>query len=215
MALKVVGAGFGRTGTLSLKHALEMLGLDRCYHMAEVFRHPEHMPLWAAAAQGEAVDWDRLFEGYQAAVDFPACNQWRVLADRYPDARVLLSTRDPEAWYESAASTIWAASERLKRSDDASERRSGEWADLVIWDPVFQGRFADRAFALDVFRRHEATVRAEVPSERLLVYEASQGWEPLCAFLQLAVPEAPFPRTNTRAEFQREQFVDAARREQP
>jgi len=107
MAIKVIGAGFGRNGTLSLKQALETLGFGKCYHMAEVFQHPEHVPVWRAAAHGKSVDWDAVFDGYQASVDWPSCSFWQEQMARYPDAKVVLSERDPERWYESVMNTIY------------------------------------------------------------------------------------------------------------
>ena len=107
MGLEVIGAGFGRTGTLSLKLALEQLGFAQCYHMFEVMNHPEHVPLWRAAHRGEPTDWEALFAGYRAAVDWPSCNFWREQLDTWPDAKVILTQRDPERWYTSVMNTIW------------------------------------------------------------------------------------------------------------
>lgn len=201
MALDVVGAGFGRTGTLSLKHALETLGFDRCYHMLEVRKHPEHQAMWSAAQRGDAVDWDALFEGYRAAVDWPACNSWRTLSEHYPDAKVLLSTRDPERWYESVRNTIYPSSTANLHSDDEAERSRSEWVTEIIWDGVFDGRLEDRGYAIEIYNAHIEEVSASVAAERLLVFEASQGWEPLCEFLGRPVPAEPFPRVNTSEEF--------------
>ena len=92
---------------MSLKAALETLGFGPCYHMIEVFEHPEHAGFWQAAWRGEPVDWDGLLGGYEAAVDWPACTFYEELLQRYPDARVLLSVRDPERWYESTRDTIY------------------------------------------------------------------------------------------------------------
>ena len=211
MALEVVGAGFGRTGTLSLKHALEMLGFGRCYHMIEVGGHAEHPAMWAAAQRGEAVNWDALFEGYRSAVDWPACNFWRQLAAYYPDSKVILSTRDPERWYESVRNTIYPASTRGLTSEDAAERQRAEWAMAIIWDGVFNGRFEDRAYAIEVYNEHVDTVRRSVPADRLLVFEASEGWPPLCEFLGRPVPDEPYPLVNTTEEF-RDRFAGSSER---
>lgn len=154
----------------------------------------------AAAALGE-LDVPTIIGSQSVEIDGRPVN---------PDSIVLLSTRDPERWYESVRDTIWATSQRLKRSKDPSERRRGEWAELVVWGPAFGGRFEDRDFALAALRRHERAIRVEIPPERLLVYEAANGWEPLCRALGCAVPETPFPRTNTRAEFQARR-ADASR----
>jgi hypothetical protein len=201
MALEVIGAGFGRTGTLSLKRALERLGFGRCYHMVEVFEHPEHMDVWAAAHRGEAVDWEALFDGYRAAVDWPSCNLWREQMEAFPQAKVILSTRDPEGWYASVCNTILPATLDAAASDDPARRRFGEWANEIIWNRVFDGRMDDREHALAVYRAHVDRVRAEVPGDRLLVFEAGQGWEPLCAFLGVPVPEEDYPRSNSTEEF--------------
>lgn len=199
--IEVIGAGFGRTGTASLKAALEQLGYDKCYHMMEVMAHPDHVPLWWAAHRGEPVDWDALFEGYRATVDWPSCNLWAEHAALYPEAKVILSTRDPERWYESVMATIYPASRRAAEADDETVRQFGRWVDEIVWQRVFDGRFEDQAHALAVFRAHEARVKAALPPERLLVFDAGAGWAPLCAFLGKASPTTPYPRVNTRDEF--------------
>jgi hypothetical protein len=202
MGLEVVGAGFGRTGTMSLKLALEKLGFDKCYHMMEVMGHPDHPAVWAAAHRGEQVDWDKLFEGYKATVDWPSCNLWREQAAHFPDSKILLSTRDPEHWYASVMNTIYPSSMEAAQSDNEMLQRFGQWAIEIIWDKLFGGRLDDKDHCIRVFLEHEKAVVAEAPPERLLVYEASQGWQPLCDFLGCDVPDEPFPRVNTTEEFQ-------------
>ena len=201
MAIKVIGAGFGRTGTLSLKHALERLGFDACYHMEEVFEHPEHTTVWAALNRGEQIDWDALFEGYQASVDWPSCNYWRQQMQRYPDARVILSSRDPESWYTSVMNTIFPTSQSVRNSEDEAAARLGDWLFEIIWNGVFDGRLEDRAHCLKIFRAHEAEVRREVPPDQLLVHQAKEGWEPVCRFLGCEVPDEPYPRVNSTEDF--------------
>lgn len=205
MSLQVIGAGFGRTGTLSLQAALEELGFSRCYHMREVLTHPDHVAVWSAASRGELADWDALFAGYRAAVDWPTCSFYRELMDRYPDAKVILTVRDADKWYDSARETIYYvrhafppwASWFLPRM-----RRFTHMLDDVVWIGTFQGRFADKQQAIAAFNRHIDEVRRTVPADRLLVYEVSQGWEPLCAFLGVPAPkDKPFPRLNDTAEF--------------
>ena len=205
MSLQIIGAGFGRTGTQSLQVALEELGFTRCYHMREVLTHPAHVAAWSAASRGEAVDWDALFAGYRAAVDWPTCAFYRELMTRYPDAKVILTVRDTDTWYNSARETIFYvrhafppwASWFLPRM-----RRFTRMLDDVVWVGTFQGRFADKQHALAAFNRHNDEVRRTVPTDRLLIYEVSQGWEPLCAFLGRLVPkDKPFPRLNDTAEF--------------
>ena len=201
MSLKVIGAGFGRTGTLSLKAALEQLGFDKCYHMMEVMLHPEHATEWAAAHRGEDIDWDSLLDGYQASVDWPSCNLWREQRAAFPGAKVILSLRDPDRWYDSVMATIYPNSRRAIDSDDASARTFGRWAQELIWDRVFDGRMEDRAHVTGTFERHNEDVRKSVPEDELLVFEASEGWAPLCRFLDVDVPSTDYPRTNTSEEF--------------
>lgn len=203
MGLDVVGAGFGRTGTLSLKLALEKLGFAKCYHMREVFEHPEHMREWARAHRGERIDWDALFEGYRAAVDWPACNFWRELAARYPTAKVILSVRDPSRWFESVQATIYPATRRAAASEDPANQYWAKWADELIWKGVFDGRMDDKQHVIDVFEHHTENVRSVIPAQRLLVFEASEGWQALCDFLGVRVPDEPFPKVNTTEDFQR------------
>ena len=202
MSLKVIGAGFGRTGTMSLKHALEQLGVGPCYHMLEVGSRPEHAVEWARAHAGEAIDWDALFDGFQSTVDWPSCNWWREQRAAFPDAKILLSLRDGEGWYESVMNTIHATTVASLASDDEGVRRRGEWANEIIWKRVFDGRMDDRAHVIGCFDAHNEEVMRSVPADELLVYRPGDGWEPLCAFLDLPVPETPYPHTNTTAEFQ-------------
>lgn len=205
MPLKVIGAGFGRTGTLSLKVALEQLGFVKCYHMTEVFSRPEGVGLWEAAARGEPVDWESLFQGYQATVDWPGCNFYREFLRLYPEAKVILTVRDPERWYDSARQTIY----RQQRAFPAwvmpffpRLRHFLRLTQRLVWEGVFRGRFEDRAFAVEVFNRHTEEVNRVVPPERLLVYEVKEGWGPLCSFLGVPIPEGkPFPHLNDAEEF--------------
>jgi hypothetical protein len=194
MALKVIGSGLGRTGTLSLKVALEKLGFGPCHHMIEVFTHFESIPLWVDAAEGRP-NWDALFDGYSSAVDHPSCKFWRELSDYYPHAKVLHSVRDPDAWFESTQATIFAPGAPglnppppLKRFFETQLSDMGE-------------HIHDRDFMVDLFNRNTADVLRTIPKERLLVYEAGQGWEPLCAFLGVPVPDEPYPRENSRQAF--------------
>jgi hypothetical protein len=196
MTIRVVGAGLGRTGTTSLKAALEQLLGEPCYHMVEVFAHPEHVPVWAAAMRDEPVDWLQLFEGYGSVVDFPAAAVWRDVAAAFPDAPVLLSTRSSaDAWWRSAHNTI------LVRRDDLPDEMQ-EWARMA--DLMFKRISpdpSDEALTKAAYERHNAEVRAEVPPERLIDWLPEDGWGPLCEGLGLPVPDAPFPHTNTTAEF--------------
>jgi hypothetical protein len=204
MALRVVGAGLGRTGTNSLKLALEQLLGGRCYHMIEVFGRPDDVPQWHAAARGENPDWDAVFDGYVAAVDWPAAAFWRAIAERYPDAIILLSTRaDAETWWRSADNTIFSAFRREAPPDmDA-------WAAMV--QDVFRSTFTtdvnDRAAAVAAYEAHNADVRATAGA-RLVEWQPGDGWEPLCAALGVPVPDAPFPHVNTTDEFRAMAHLD-------
>ena len=204
MPIQVIGAGLGRTGTLSLKAALEELGFAKCYHMVEVLARMDDARTWDAAARGEPVDWDRLFSGYRATVDLPGCVFYRELLGKYPEAKVILTVRDPERWYDSARQTIYFARNAFPRWAAVLKPRMRVFQRMIdrLWDGMFRGRFEDRAFAIDAFNRHNEQVRRDVPADRLLVYEISQGWGPLCAFLGVPVAEGkPFPHLNDAAEF--------------
>lgn len=213
--MKVIGAGFGRTGTMSLKAALETLGFGPCYHMTEVFAHPEHAKTWTAAGRGEPVDWEGFLGVYEAVVDWPACTFYEELMERYPEAKVLLSVREPESWYRSTRNTIYEISRvvggsRLSRLVFGTvgfivpqARTVGRMTDELIWQGTFDGRFEDEAYARAVFQRHNNGVVRHVPPDKLLVYDVKHGWEPLCEFLDVPVPDEPFPRLNDTADFRR------------
>jgi hypothetical protein len=197
MPLKVIGSGLGRTGTLSLKAALEHIGFGPCHHMVEVFMEPESMNWWIDAGEGNP-DWDKIFKNFTSMVDYPGCIFFRQLADHYPDAKVLHSTRDPDDWFDSTQATIFSA---------ASPAIAGEGAELMqrFFTVLFRNRFGDkvndRQFMTDYYRRHEEDVLTSIPPERLLVFRATDGWGPLCDFLGVPVPPEPYPRTNTREAF--------------
>jgi hypothetical protein len=203
MALQVIGAGFGRTGTHSLQVALETLGFGPCHHMREVMAHPKQAATWQAAHRGEKVDWARFLADYRACVDWPSCTFYRELMVAFPDAKVLLSVRDPERWYESMRETIYELSGRSPpgwlRAIAPPLRAVSDTAS-AIWTGTFGGRFEDKAHAIAVFEANIAEVKRVVPPERLLVFEVTQGWGPLCEFLGVPVPDQPFPRLNDREE---------------
>lgn len=197
--LKVIGAGFGRTGTLSLKHALEELGSGPCYHMSELFDKPHVDEQWDAIVSGGPADWPTIFKGYQATVDWPACSFYKELMQVYPNAKVLLTVRDPEKWYESVASTIYRVSHM---NPDHARTPHGHMVRTLIWQGTFDNRFEDKDYAIGVFLRHNEEVKQHVSAEKLLVYNVKEGWEPLCAFLEVPVPAGkPFPHDNDRANF--------------
>jgi len=230
-SLRVIGAGMGRTGTLSLHAALERLGFAPCEHMTRCFARPERFALWLEAArrkrEGQPIDWRPLFSGYIATVDWPGAYFWRELVAAHPDAKVILTVRDPERWYESARSTIYTAHEARTATPGARllygliawlDPRAGRGFRTVaetVWDGAFGGHFTDRERAIQIFAEHNRAVQTTVPPERLLVFDVKQGWEPLCAFLDVPVPtDEPFPHVNDPGDFasrQREQYLHIAR----
>jgi hypothetical protein len=199
--LQVIGAGFGRCGTTSLRAALRTLGYDPCYHMQTALTHYPHLRFWIRARAGEPVDYRRFFRRYRAAVDWPVCEFYRDLMALYPDAKVVLNVRDPGAWYDSVRDTLWVIDQILPWWFPSRMR---QMHDDVIWNGRFQGRFLDRSWAIEVYQKHLADVRSTVPPERLLEFDVRQGWQPLCAFLDRPVPpNVPFPRLNDRRWFRR------------
>ncbi|ODT87776.1 sulfotransferase family protein [Phenylobacterium sp. SCN 70-31] len=193
MGLKVIGSGLGRTGTLSTKLALEQLGF-RCHHMAEVFMNPASIPLWVEAGRGRG-DWDAIFDGYEAMVDHPGCCYWRELMDRYPDAKVLHTVRDPDKWFDSTQATIFSP-----HRPHPDQEPMKTFFDQI--NAFYGGDMHDRGFMTDFFRRHTETVVAAVPKDRLLVFDVREGWDPLCAFLGVPTPDTPYPRENSTEQFQ-------------
>lgn len=201
MALKVIGAGLGRTGTFTLKTALEMLGFGPCHHMVEVLANPQQVPFWNRAADGEPVEWDEVFAGYAATVDWPGCHFYAELAERYPEAKVILSCRDPERWYESMSETILKSMVAMGLgASPIPDEHPMRFGGVIIPQKTFGFDFS-RDNVIAAFERHNAEVARTISPERLLEFEAVQGWEPLCDFLGVAVPDEPFPRTNSREEF--------------
>ena len=193
MALEVIGAGFGRTGTESMKLALETLGLGPCHHMTEVLPRPEQVALWRSAARGDLPDWEEAFAGYKSAVDWPAAYFWRDLSAYYPDAKILLTVRSPASWYASMERTLLKT---IKSSTDPASLGV-----RMIGQGVFGGRLDDRDHAIAIYERNTAEVQATFPPERLLTYSLGDGWAPLCAFLGRPVPDTPFPWSNSSEDF--------------
>ena len=203
MALKVVGAGFGRTGTLSLKNALEKIGFGPCYHMMEVFPRPDHVAMWHKAAFGGPIDWDLLFRDFKSTVDWPSTRWWREIAAHFSDAKVILSLRDPESWYKSMSETIYQPM-KWPVPDTVPEtmKLQNEMVRKAILADTFDNRFEDKEHAIAVFNRHNQEVRDTIDPKRLLVFEARMGWEPLCRFLEVPVPNEEYPRLNDTASTQ-------------
>jgi len=191
MSLQVIGAGLGRTGTMSLKVALEQLGLGPCYHMVECFpQGPEHWKKWIDAANGKP-DWDAIFAGFNSTVDFPSCSSYKALAAHYPDAKVVLTVRDPKRWFESTQETIFSPRwiEYLRGVE------AGEFIQLTVNDYV-QDRMHDKDYLIQRFQEHVEEVRNTIPASRLLIFSVKYGWGPLCEFLDRPLPAGDFPFVN-------------------
>jgi hypothetical protein len=194
MTLKVIGAGLGRTGTVSLKLALEHLGFGPCYHALEIAASIRTaLPLWLAAIDGKP-DWAAIFDGYASTTDYPGCCYWRELLALNPDAKVILTTRDADGWFESVSATLFAP-ERLRRLAGTPMERLNS-----LFTRDFGDRIGDRDVLTDYFDRWNQAVIDEVPRDRLLVFSSKDGWAPLCAFLDVPIPSAPYPRVNSREE---------------
>ena len=208
MALQVIGAGFGRTGTTSLKAALEQLGFSKCHHMEEVMTSRSQTAFWWALAERGAntadTGWDEIFEGFQASCDWPSSTYWEELHRHYPEAKIILTVRDEQRWYESCSATIYSISflvpTWIMRMIPPLHRMN-TMVIASVWDGVFHGRFEDRDHAVKIYRAHVAYVKATAPPDKLLVFEAKQGWEPLCQFLGVPVPEGSYPHLNDSARF--------------
>ncbi len=196
MELRVVGAGVGRTGTHSLKLALEQLLDAPCHHMIEILGDPDQIPAWIDAVNGREVDWSRMLARYGAIVDWPGASFWRELSRAYPDALVLLSVRDPEEWYRSASNTIFLTFDNMPPE-------VAPWMDAVrqLLRERFCDRFDDPEAMMDAYVRHNDDVRSEVPASRLLEWDLGDGWGPICERLGLPVPGETFPVTNSTDEF--------------
>jgi len=202
--LQVIGVGMHRTGSMSVKAALERLGFGPCYHGLEALRRSTDGDHWMAAFDaGGAVDWSMIFKGYRATLDWPTIHFWEQLAAAYPDAKILLTDRDPETWWNSHVDMFGVAAEfeqeitdeqRRWAEESGHERMRTALATALL--ATFDGQVFDKAHCLRVFEQHHERVRRTVPAERLLVYRVQEGWEPLCRFLGVDVPDEPFPRVN-------------------
>lgn len=211
--LKVIGAGLGRTGTESLKKAFEQLGFGSCYHMFELMKNPEHLPEWEKLSRGEKPNYEFLFKGYQSCTDFPAAIYYREFMQQYPEAKVVLTVRDADKWYDSASKTIFrkipavfmamlplfGLFSKMARSYPPIYT----YAQSVVHEGFFNGRTHDREHTKAVFNAWNEEVKRTVPAGRLLVFEVKEGWEPLCRFLGVPVPATPFPHANAGESFDR------------
>lgn len=212
--IKVAVLGFGRTGTMSLKAALEKLGFDKCYHFSNMyFDHPRHAAKWLATSRGQTIDWERLFDGYRATTYLPPGLDISGLLTRYPDIRFILTIRDPERWYRSTRDTLyeynrltWYRVLVLRGLGLIKPRLEAVYEiwrlqQETLWNNTFHGRFHDKEFAISVYEGRIEEIKRTVPSERLLVYAIKEGWEPLCRFLEVPEPDTAFPRLNDSDSF--------------
>lgn len=199
MSLKVIGAGLGRTGTYSLKLALNELGFGPCHHMEDVAKDlPVQLPLWQAALKGRA-NWATIYDGFESAVDWPTARFFRELHAVYPEAKFILGHRSPRNWAESFGETVY----KLMTESDRVPEHLQEWLSMAR-EVILQSGIplsADVVRLEAVFSAHNDAVKSAIPFDRLLVYEIKEGWNPLCSFLGVPVPDKPFPRTNNRNEF--------------
>jgi predicted naringenin-chalcone synthase len=202
--LKVIGVGFGRTGTMSLKVALDELGVGPCLHAMESLRGERTaagVMHWDRVANGEPIDWQQSFTGWGSTVDWLGARFYPEMLQEWPQAKVILSVRDPEEWYESCDVSLHATSGLQPPRVSAAAAPMLKAVDTAIWQGIFDGRFGERDYALEVFERHRLQVAGTVPPERLLIYDIREGWEPLCEFLGVPVPQTPFPHLNGREAF--------------
>lgn len=212
MPLKIIGTGLGRTGTYSLKLALEHLGFGNCYHMTELFQKPEGVKFFRQAEKGFEVNWDDLFGNYVSAVDYPVARYFRQITDYYKDAKVIHTYRDPHKWYESASRTIFMANrlpfKRLIKfavhfpvKKEVRKRFPVLMYNRNLMKLEFGKDLTDRKYIIQKFERHTENVVKHFSSERLLLFNAAEGWEPLCRFLGVKIPSENFPYSNTFSEF--------------
>ena len=207
MALEVIGVGLGRTGTLSLKGAFEKLGFGPCYHMIELRAAEDGFQRWTAHVEGQR-NWKRLFEGFRSTTDHPGCDYWRELAAYYPNAKLVLTVRDPDAWFDSGRTTIF--SDDFYRMVERAPEFVRTFFRSLGSTAFFEAHHNDRAAMTDYFRRHNEAIIDTIDPDRLLVFEAKQGWQPLCTFLEVPIPGIPFPRINERAILEEELRRNAA-----
>jgi hypothetical protein len=199
--LEIIGAGFGRTGTHSLALALDKLGFGPCYTIQEVANNHDHTQFWNNAMNGKKVDWYHLFSSYKSCVEWPSVFFFQELAYRFPQAKFILTLREPETWYESASKTIFEALELSAFNPDPKKRENSNMNRRLILECTFEGRHHDREFATEVYRKHIQRVIDFIPGERLLQFDVRDGWEPLCKFFQKPIPQEPFPWLNARSAF--------------
>jgi hypothetical protein len=210
--MKVIGAGFGRTGTTSTKVALQQLGFGPCLHMIDLLAANQDLAqlFYDAYTTGKNVDWVEVLQGWESAVDWPACTFYREFMEAFPDAPVVLNVRDPEPWYTSMANTIYQAAMNTAKDPNMADRPAAKMIRSVVWEGDMQGQFLDKERAIQLFHEHNAEVQRFVPRDRLLVFDVKDGWDPLCSFLGVPVPDAPFPHANDTESFKQMMASGAA-----
>ena len=201
MTLSVIGAGFGRTGTKSLKLALERLGFGPCHHMEEGFQNPDQLLRWRAAIDGGEVNWDEVLAGYSSCTDYPSSYFWRELAETYPEAKVVLTMRSVESWWESYSNTIMIALQNIPEDAPAHVREVREMAAMMWREKTFAAPLDDKVAAFAAYERYVDDVVQSITDDRLLCFDVRDGWAPLCEFLGRPIPDEDFPRTNNASEF--------------
>jgi hypothetical protein len=213
MSIKIIGAGFPRTGTNTLRESLELLGFNKTYHMKQLLVHPENVHYWETLRATGTTDWEGLYDGYQATVDFPCYPWYKQHMQHYPDAKVILTVRPFENWYESFYSTIWKAQNPPEEAQAAmAEKVAGDprlqqvmrvmkFAKDAIIEDHFHNRFLDKEYMEKVFNDHNEEVKNYVPADKLLVFDVREGWGPLCEFVGAEVPDEALPHTNKKEDF--------------
>lgn len=196
--MKLIGAGFGRSGTMSIKAALEEVGYGPSYHMKIALPRFYHLYFFMKAWKGKKVNWKRFFRRYNSVVDWPTCSFYREMMAEYPDAKILLNVRDPEKWYDSMYETIWAIQTAFPFWFPTVVRKIH---DEIIWNGNLKGKFLDKDETVRIYKEWIEEVKRSVPEDKLLVYEVTEGWKPLCDFLGVPVPDKPFPHINERRSF--------------
>lgn len=200
--MRVIGAGFGRTGTMSTKVALQQLGFSPCLHMIDLIADNQDLAeTFYEAYRGSKVDWKETLRDWDATVDWPGCSFYKQFMEAFPSAPVILNVRDPESWYKSMNDTIFDVAGHLAEIPEMRDRPATKMIRTVVWEGDMEDDFPNKAHAIEIFERHNREVKEHVPTERLLVFDVKQGWEPLCRFLQVGVPEMPFPHANDTESF--------------
>jgi hypothetical protein len=200
MGLSIIGVGFGRTGTTSLNMALEQLGFGPCHQMEEVFSNPQQLPKWETAVAGRSVDWDDVYAGYNSTVDWPGALFWEELADTYPAAKIILTTRPTESWWHSFSNTIMKAWEIIPEMPKGHPRNVALLGKYVVLDKTFGGTIEKQAVT-SIYDGHIQKVLSSFTGDRLLQFDVRDGWAPLCKFLNKPIPDGDFPKTNNPEQF--------------